>query len=54
MEKAELFSLIKKNLKLLSSKEEKIIRLRFGIEESENDIENFPITEEMKEYLLNG
>jgi len=54
LEKAELFSLIKKNLKLLSPKEEKIIRLRFGIEESESDIENFPVTEEMKEYLLNG
>ena len=54
LEKAELFSLIKKNLKLLSSKEEKIIRLRFGIEESNSDIENFPVTEEMKEYLLNG
>ena len=53
LEKAELFSLIKKNLKLLSSKEEKIIRLRFGIEESEHDIENFPVTEEMKEYLIN-
>ena len=54
LEKAELFSLIKKNLRLLSPKEEKIIRLRFGIEESESDIENFPVTEEMKEYLLNG
>ncbi len=54
LEKNELFSLIKKNLKLLSAKEEKIIRLRFGIEENENDIENFPVTEEMKGYLLNG
>ncbi len=54
LEKNELFSLIKKNLRLLSSKEEKIIRLRFGIEESELDIENFPVTEDMKEYLLNG
>ena len=46
--------LIKKNLKLLTPKEEKIIRLRFGIEENENDVENFPVTEEMKEYLLNA
>jgi len=53
LEKNELFSLIKKNLKLLSPKEEKIIRLRFGIEESSDDIENFPLTEEMKEYLIN-
>lgn len=54
LEKNELFLLIKKNLKLLSPKEEKIIRLRFGIEENPNDTENFPVTEEMKEYLLNG
>lgn len=54
LEKQELLFLIKKNLKLLSSKEEKIIRLRFGIEEDKNDTKNFPITKEMKEYLLNG
>lgn len=53
LEKIELISLIKKNLKLLSAKEEKIIRLRFGIEEDKNDKTNFPITKEMKEYLLN-
>ena len=53
LEKLELISLIKKNLKLLTPKEEKIIRLRFGIEEDKNDTENFPITKQMKEYLLN-
>ena len=53
LEKTELFSLIKKNLRLLSSKEEKIIRLRFGIEEDSNDVKDFPVTEEMKEYLIN-
>ena len=53
LEKLELISLIKKNLKLLTPKEEKIIRLRFGIEEDKNDTENFPITNQMKEYLLN-
>ena len=53
LEKMELISLIKKNLKLLSVKEEKIIRLRFGIEEDKNDTINFPINQEMKEYLLN-
>lgn len=51
LEKNELMEIIKKNLLLLSPKEEKIIRLRFGIEESPYDIENFPVTEEMKEYL---
>ena len=54
LEKSELISIVKKNLKLLSAKEEKIIRLRFGITESKIDIENFPVTEQMKEYLLDG
>jgi RNA polymerase sigma factor (sigma-70 family) len=47
LENKELISIIKNSLKLLSSKEEKIIRLRFGIEESETDINCFPMTEEM-------
>jgi hypothetical protein len=40
-------SIVKNSLKLLSPKEEKIIRLRFGIAEDENDTENFPMTKEM-------
>lgn len=51
LERKELMSIIKKNLKLLSCKEEKIIRLRFGIEESNDNIEEFPVTNEMKVYL---
>ncbi len=51
LEKKELMSIIRKNLLLLTPKEEKIIRLRFGIEEDINDVENFPVTEEMKRYL---
>ena len=51
LEKKELMQIIKKNLLLLSSKEEKIIRLRFGIEEDVNNTEDFPVTKEMKEYL---
>jgi len=51
LERKELMQIIKRNLLLLSSKEEKIIRLRFGIEEDINDLENFPVTEEMKGYL---
>ena len=51
LERKELMSIIKKNLKLLSCKEEKIIRLRFGIEESNDNIEEFPVTNEMKAYL---
>ena len=51
LEKNELMQIIKKNLLLLTAKEEKIIRLRFGIEENPHDIKNFPVTDEMKEYL---
>lgn len=52
LEKKELMAIIKKNLLLLTPKEEKIIRLRFGIEEDINDIEKFPVTSEMKDYLV--
>lgn len=41
-ENKELVKIIKKNLGLLSPREEKVIRLRFGIEESVFDNENFP------------
>lgn len=51
LEKKELMNIIKKNLKLLSAKEEKIIRLRFGIEENDNNAIEFPISNEMSEYL---
>ena len=51
LEKKELMQIIKRNLLLLTPKEEKIIRLRFGIEEDINDVENFPITKEMEMYL---
>lgn len=51
LEKNELMQIIKKNLLLLTSKEEKIIRLRFGIEENPYNTKNFPVTDEMKEYL---
>ena len=47
LENKELISIVKDSLKLLSPKEEKIIRLRFGIEESETDTNNFPMTKEM-------
>lgn len=51
LERKELMRIIKKNLLTLTPKEEKIIRLRFGIEEDINDTINFPVTEEMKAYL---
>ena len=51
LETKELNFIIRESLKLLTSKEEKIIRLRFGITEEQNDFNNFPVTEEMMEYL---
>lgn len=47
----ELKSIIRESLSMLTPKEEKILRLRFGITEDIRDIENFPVTNEMKEYL---
>lgn len=51
VEKIETYEIIRKSLSLLSSKEEKIIRLRFGIGESSSNIEKFPVTKEMEKYL---
>ena len=51
MESKELNSIIRESLQLLTPKEEKIIRLRFGITESPDDTNNFPVTEQMMEYL---
>lgn len=46
MLKKEMYEIVKKNLRLLSKREETIIRLRFGIQESESNWKEFPITEE--------
>lgn len=51
LEHKELNKIIRDSLKLLTPKEEKIIRLRFGIEESEDNYTDFPVTEEMRKYL---
>jgi len=51
LEKKELKQIIRESLSLLTSKEEKIIRLRFGITEDEYNNNNFKITESMQEYL---
>ena len=51
LEKKELDILIRESLLLLTAKEEKIIRLRFGIDEDVYNSKSFPITKEMKEYL---
>ncbi|MBT6402433.1 hypothetical protein HOK09_03155 [Candidatus Woesearchaeota archaeon] len=47
----ELEKIVKESLSLLTSKEEKILRLRFGITEDINNVAKFPITKEMKKYL---
>jgi len=51
LEKKELDYLVRESLKLLTPKEEKIIRLRFGISENANNIKDFPVTPEMEKYL---
>lgn len=51
IENKELVSIIKKNLALLTPKEEKIIRLRFGIGENDSNLQEFPVTKEMLGYL---
>ena len=47
----ELEVLIRESLSLLTPKEEKIIRLRFGITEDRFNIEKFPMTSKMENYL---
>lgn len=54
LERKELNQIIRKSLSLLSPKEEKIIRLRFGIDEDSSNIEQFPVTNNMMEYLNNN
>jgi RNA polymerase primary sigma factor len=51
LENKELNNIIEESLSLLSPKEEKIIRLRFGINNNDNNFNKFPVTEEMKKYL---
>lgn len=51
LENKELNRIVEQSLSLLTVKEEKIIRLRFGIGDTSNDINKFKITKEMREYL---
>jgi len=51
LENKELNQIVEESLSLLTSKEEKIIRLRFGINDNNNNFEKFPVTPEMRKYL---
>jgi RNA polymerase primary sigma factor len=51
LEAKELNKIIRESLQLLTAKEEKIIRLRFGITENPSDSDSFPVTQQMMEYL---
>jgi RNA polymerase primary sigma factor len=51
LNKKEITKMIRNVLSLLTSREEAIIRLRFGISENPNDGNTWPITEEMKQSL---
>ncbi len=42
----EMYQIVKRNLRLLSKREEIILRLRFGISENESSWQEFPITED--------
>ena len=46
-----MIQIVRESLKCLSPKEEKIIRLRFGITESSSNTKEFPVTDDMMEYL---
>lgn len=54
LENKELNRIIRESLQLLTAKEEKIIRLRFGIGEDNSNIEKFPVTKEIMECLNNN
>jgi RNA polymerase primary sigma factor len=51
LENKELNQIVEESLSLLTPKEEKIIRLRFGINNNDDNFEKFPITPEMRKYL---
>jgi len=51
VEREELAGLIRQSLGSLSKREELVVRLRFGIEESASDHENFPITDKELKQL---
>ena len=51
VEREELAGLIRQSLGSLSKREELVVRLRFGIEESDIDHENFPITDKELKQL---
>lgn len=53
LENKELNQIVEESLSLLTPKEEKIIRLRFGINNNDNNFEKFPVTPEMRKYLEN-
>jgi RNA polymerase primary sigma factor len=52
LETKELNRIIDESLSLLTAKEEKIIRLRFGINIAKENEINFPVTKEMRDYLV--
>ena len=51
LENKELNKIVEESLSLLTPKEEKIIRLRFGINNNDDNFNKFPVTDEMREYL---
>ncbi len=51
LDEQKITEIVRASLSSLSSREEKIMRMRFGITENDNDHVNFPITNEEKKKL---
>ncbi len=51
LDQQKVVEVIRKALSNLSEREEKIMRLRFGIAESSTDVEKFPVTQEVLKSL---
>ena len=55
LDKQKLCNIIRSALSTLTEREEKIMRMRFGIEEDPSDYQNFPITKtELKQIKKQG
>jgi DNA-directed RNA polymerase sigma subunit (sigma70/sigma32) len=51
LDEQKIAHIVRNSLASLTAREEKIMRMRFGISENENDHVNFPITSQEKTKL---
>lgn len=52
LDKQKIMKALRQAMATLTQREERIVRLRFGIQEADDDTENFPITESEYESLI--